>query len=267
MKPVLSHLNEAIEQLTKAGIESPQLDAEVLLAHVLGCERHELYTATTGYLLPYGNLEVFKSYVERRLKNEPIAYIVGYKEFWSLKLKVTPSVLIPRPATENLVEKALKLLGHRPATILDLCTGSGAIAAALAKELPTAKIVAADISEEALQVAKENLKFAGDRVTLIQSNLFEKITGKFDLILSNPPYIPREVVLNLDPDITNYEPHLALDGGEDGLDFIQKIRQDAPNFLKETGWLILENGASGLKVEIWNVSSLKEGSPSTALSI
>ena len=215
----------------------------------------------------------FESYVQRRIKNEPIAYIVGYKEFWSLKIKVTPAVLIPRPATENLVEKAVGILDRGLWTvdngpkILDLCTGSGAIAAALAKELPTAKIVAADISEEALQVAKENLKFAEDRVTLIQSNLFEKITGKFDLILSNPPYIPREVVLNLDPDITNYEPHLALDGGEDGLDFIQKIRQDAPNFLKETGWLILENGASGLKVEIWNVSSLKAGSPSTALSV
>ncbi|MBI5299617.1 MAG: peptide chain release factor N(5)-glutamine methyltransferase, partial [Deltaproteobacteria bacterium] len=203
MKPVLSHLNEAIEQLTKAGMESPQLDAEVLLAHALGCERHEVYctphppkswrmlrdpakpgldAATTGYLLPYGNLEVFKSYVERRLKNEPIAYIVGYKEFWSLKIKVTPAVLIPRPATENLVEKALEILdhglwtvNHRP-KILDLCTGSGAIAAALAKELPTANIVAADISAEALQVAKENLKFAEDRVTLVQSNLFEKIT-------------------------------------------------------------------------------------------
>lgn len=274
MKPVLLYLEEAVQSLTKGKIDTPRLDAEVLLAHALGCERHELYTAATEYLLLYGKLEIFKNYLSRRLRNEPVAYIVGYKEFWSLRLKVTPAVLIPRPETESLVEKALAILDQRGKReeggwdILDLCTGSGAIAAALAKELPNARITAADISEEALAVAGENLQFAADRVRLVQSSLFEKMAGTFDLIVSNPPYIPTHIVANLDPDITDYEPHRALDGGRDGLDFVAKIRQDAPNFLKPDGWLVLENGANGkVDIQIWNTSSLREASPSTASSI
>ncbi|MDZ4224810.1 MAG: peptide chain release factor N(5)-glutamine methyltransferase, partial [bacterium] len=171
-----------------------------------------------------------------------------FKEFWSLNIKVTPAVLIPRPETEALVEKALEKLVHSPLsivpgpTILDLCTGSGCIAAALATELPEAQITVADISNEALDVARQNLEFAKDRVTFIQSDLFEKIEGRFDLIVSNPPYIPSSQMKQLSPEILRYEPCLALDGGPDGLDFIAKIKQTAPQFLNPKGWLVVEAG-------------------------
>src|SRR3989338_1492598 len=152
MKYIINLLEEAIKKLEQADIETPKLDAEVLLAHALGCERHELYTST-GYLLTYARQKLFEEYVERRKKREPVAYIRGFKEFWSINIKVTPAVLIPRPETEAVVEKALKILDqglwikdHGP-EILDLCTGSGCIAAALAKEIPNAKIVVTDISE------------------------------------------------------------------------------------------------------------------------
>ncbi|OGQ06395.1 MAG: protein-(glutamine-N5) methyltransferase, release factor-specific [Deltaproteobacteria bacterium RIFCSPLOWO2_01_44_7] len=247
-------LEKAEQQLYDVGCETPRLDAEVLLAYVLGCERHEIYTATTRYLVPGGKLEVFKSYIERRLKREPVAYIVGYKEFWSIKIKVTPAVLIPRPETEEVVEKALKILDqglwikdHGP-EILDLCTGSGCIAAALAKEIPNAKIVVTDISEDALEVARQNLAFANGRIQFIKSDLFENVKGQFDLIVSNPPYIPTQAIQKLEPEITQFEPKLALDGGSDGLDFVRRIRQDAPKFLKTGGQLILENGP---EIEIW----------------
>ena len=252
-------LNQAVKILEKAGVETPQLDAEVLLAHALGCERHELYTATTRYLVPGGKEKVFEGYVERRCRREPVAYIRGFKEFWSINIKVTPAVLIPRPETEAVVEKAVELMDHGlwtmdrgPKTILDLCTGSGCIAAALATELPGAQITVADISEEALKIARQNLKFAKGRVTFLQSNLFEKIplpsTGKFDLIVSNPPYIPTAQCNDLMPEVSKFEPRIALDGGRDGLDFVRKIRQDAHNFLKPNGWLVIENGP---EIETW----------------
>ena len=277
-------LNQAVKTLEKAGVETPKLDAEVLLAHALGCERHELYTKNiTGCQAPGDDFEKFRTYIQRRCKREPVAYIRGFKEFWSLKIKVTPAVLIPRPETETLVEKVVEILrpstglrasgnrsghgessipGHgepvEPCTILDLCTGSGCIAAALATELPDAQITVADISKEALDVARENLAFAKERITFIQSNLFEKIpppsTGKFDLIVSNPPYIPSTQITQLFPEVSRYEPRLALDGGPDGLAFIDKIKQTAPNFLNPNGWLVLEAGS---EIFIWTNSSSK----------
>ena len=256
MKYIINLLEEAIKKLEQADIETPKLDAEVLLAHALGCERHELYTST-GYLLTYARQKLFEEYVERRKKRELVAYIRGFKEFWSINIKVTPAVLIPRPETEAVVEKALEIIKNPPfippltkggILILDLCTGSGCIAAALATELPEAQITVADISNEALEVAKENLAFAKGRVTFIQSNLFEKIPSQsqFDLIVSNPPYIPSSQMKQLSPEILRYEPHLALDGGMDGLDFITKIKQTAPKFLKPGGWLVMEAGAEVL---------------------
>lgn len=253
-------LEKAVEGLEKAGCETPQLDAEVLLAHALGCERHELFTTPLKEArVPYGKLELFQSYIERRKKREPVAYIRGFKEFWSIKIKVTPDVLIPRPETETLVGRALEKVSRlsslvsRP-SILDLCTGSGCITAALAKEIPTAQFTVTDISEKALAVAKENLRFAKDRIQFIQSDLFEKIEGQFDLIVSNPPYIPTAQLETLMPEIKEYEPRLALDGGPEGLDFVSKILQDVLRFLNPNGWLILENGA---EIQTWNVSSLR----------
>lgn len=252
-------LEKAIGELEAAGCETPRLDAEVLLAHALGCERFQIFS--TWCQAPGGKIRMFKNFIERRKRREPVAYITGTKEFWSLPIKVTPDVLIPRPETEAVVEAALKVFRS---TILDLCTGSGCIAAALAKELPHAQLTVSDISAKAMVVAKENLKFAGDRVTLIQSDLFQNIEGKFDMIVSNPPYVASTEWETLPPEIKNYETRLALDGGPAGLDFIRRIRQDATRFLKPDGWLILENGP---KVEIWNVSSLTAEHPSTAASM
>lgn len=304
---ILEILNKAIQELDSAGCESPRLDAEVLLAFALGCERHELYeiagklerekwllqkdaavagassVATPSVLhinavgarrprslsailslypgcknrLPQLFLEsispaqachqflnTFQSYIERRKKKEPVAYIRGFKEFWSLNIKVTRDVLIPRPETEEIIEKAIKLFPskNQPLDILDLCTGSGCIAAALAKEYPKADITVTDISEGALSVAKENLAFAAGRITFLQSDFFEKVKGVFDLIVSNPPYIKSSDYENLIPEICNYEPRLALDGGIDGLEIIRKIRENYRRYLKREGKLVLENG-------------------------
>ncbi|MBI4224251.1 MAG: peptide chain release factor N(5)-glutamine methyltransferase [Deltaproteobacteria bacterium] len=264
-------LKEAIRELEAAGCETPRLDAEVLLAHALGCERHEIYlgpgTRDQG-LGTEKKFKLFEDYIERRKNREPAAYITGTKEFWSLPIKVTPDVLIPRPETETLVNAALeKVPGPWSLVpgpfILDLCTGSGCVAAALAKELPDARFVVSDISPRALTVARGNLKFAEGRVAFIQSDLFENITGPFDLIVSNPPYVASKDWEGLQPEIKNFEPRLALDGGTDGLDFIRKILQDAPRCLKSNGWLILENGS---EIKTWNALSLKVKNPFTEKS-
>lgn len=247
-------LAKAIVELQQAGCETPKLDAEVLLAYTFGCERYELYTTINRCQALAGSHELFQNYIERRKKREPVAYIIGFKEFWSIRMKVTPDVLIPRPETEALVERVLQILKNKHATILDLGTGSGCIAAALATELPMAQFVVTDISKKVLEVAKKNLKFALNRVAFIQSDLFESVTGKFDLIVSNPPYIPSQELEELEPEVNLFEPRSALDGGRDGLDFIRRIRHDAPNFLKPEGLLILENGP---QIEVWNASSLK----------
>lgn len=247
-------LSAALPLLEGAGIETPLLDGEILLAHTLGCERHELYTTSVRCQAPNGKMKQFQSFVERRRQREPVAYITGFKEFWSLKLKVTPEVLIPRPETEEVVEKSIQWVqtcSKVPGTklhILDLCTGSGCIAAALARELPQAHITVSDISEGALRVAKENLALYKDRITFIQSDLFEKIQGTFDLIVSNPPYIPSNEWEGLEPEIREYEPKIALDGGPEGLDFIIKIRHNISKYLKRTGAAVIENKAD---VQLW----------------
>ncbi|MBI4126003.1 MAG: peptide chain release factor N(5)-glutamine methyltransferase [Deltaproteobacteria bacterium] len=228
MNPKLLH--DAEVKFKEAGIETARLDARVLWEH---------------------DPAAFEQSVARRLQHEPIAYITGVKEFWSIPIKVTPAVLIPRPETETVVEEVLRHIsrgGSRTAPtkntskILDLCTGSGCIVAALATELPHATFVATDISREALDVAKENLGFARDRVTLLQGNLFEPITNQFDIITANPPYIPDNQWPMLAPDITQYEPKQALMAGPRGLDFITRIIEDAPHFLNRGGWLVMEIG-------------------------
>lgn len=255
---ILKTIRDATAELKAAGCDTPDLDAEVLLAHALGCERFEIYTANTSKCQALTDiLPIFQNNIERRKRREPVAYILGYKEFWSLKLKVTPDVLVPRPETEKVVETALKMLQIEPGThcqILDLCTGSGCIAAALASELPHAQFVLTDISEKALAVAKENLKFAEGRITFLQSDLFKNVTGRFDLIVSNPPYIPSAELETLMPEVRDFEPRLALDGGRDGLDFVRQIRHHFSKHLKPSGCCILENGA---KVETWKNSSFQ----------
>ena len=220
-----------------------RLDAEVLLAHVLGVDRAALLARPESELAPEARAR-FEALVARRARGEPVAYITGSREFWSLKMEVNRDVLIPRPETERLVEAALERIEVRaPARVADLGTGCGAIALAVGRERPRASIVAIDVSLKALQVARRNLSRSGnDNVRLLACNWFDAIDAAvFDLILSNPPY-----VANADPHLRKgdlpSEPLLALAGGPDGLDAIRVIVAGARRRLAKNGVLMLEHG-------------------------
>jgi release factor glutamine methyltransferase len=222
------------------------LDAEVLLAQVLKTDRKGLYLSLPNTVSEQEK-ETLQSLISRRINGEPVSYIIGRKEFWSLSFKVNPAVMIPRPETETLVEVALKIFPSRSSpSILEIGTGSGAISITLATELPRASIITIDISFEALLVAKENAFSHGVRsIRFIAGNLFEPLEGEktaFDLIVSNPPYIPTNEIPHLPPGLRDYEPAVAFDGGADGLEFHRKISQDAHYYLKPGGYLLLEFG-------------------------
>jgi len=236
--------------LKKHGVDSPRLSAEVLLATALGASRIDLYV---NYAKPLEDAELknFKQLLLRRARREPLAYITGVKEFWSMELRVTPAVLIPRPETECLVEAALAMMAQRlrpgPGRILELGTGSGAVVIALATEQPQHQFTATDVSPAAVQVASENARRHGadSRIDFICADGFEAITpgGRpFDFIVSNPPYIRSGDLPHLAPEITEHEPHLALDGTESGLAIIHLIIERAPSFLKPGGRLLMEIG-------------------------
>ena len=202
--------------LNSKGILSERLDAEVILASVLGIERAEL-GARPAEELPSEVVANFSGKIDRRSRHEPVAYITGVKEFWSLPFRVGPGVLIPRPETERLVEVVVRLAGKGGVKILDVGTGSGNIAIALAKELPTATITAIDCSEEALSYARENsfLNGVDERIHFVQTDLLTIPDSRFpihDVIVSNPPYIASAKMNELDPTIKDFEPTLALDG-------------------------------------------------------
>ncbi|MFL5244720.1 MAG: peptide chain release factor N(5)-glutamine methyltransferase [Gemmataceae bacterium] len=240
-------LNWTAAYLTEKRSEYPRLDAEVLLAHTLGCRRIELYTRHSEKA-PEEARTRFKELIRRRVEGCPVAYLVGRKEFFSLEFEVTPAVLIPRPDTECVVLECLRLAKYftEPA-ILDLGTGSGNIAVAVAHQLKSARVSAVDASQEALGVAQRNAKKHGvsDHITFLQGNLFEPVSteGPFDFILSNPPYIPSTEIANLPIGVHDYEPHVALDGGADGFAVFDRIVDQARTFLKPGGYLILEIGA------------------------
>lgn len=230
--------------LQKHGSETPRLEAEILLAHSQKCKRIELYT---NYDLELTDAvrATMRDLVNRRAKHEPVAYLVGYREFFSLEFRVTKDVLIPRPETETLVMEALAVMKPLPTPIvLDLCTGSGCVAVAIAKNCPTATVTATDISPAALAIAGENASKhkVSDRVSLVEGDLFTALPGetRFDVIVSNPPYIPSADMATLQADVQQYEPRLALDGGHDGLDVIRRILVDAKSHLKPGGWLMCE---------------------------
>jgi release factor glutamine methyltransferase len=244
-------LINSIQILKKSGSSTPRLDAELLLAHVLDCTRTHLITWPER---PVNNLQLtlFNQLIARRSKGEPIAYILGKKEFWGLELDVAPSVLIPRPETELLVELALEKLDiEKEYLILDLGTGSGAIALAIARERPMAKVVAVDKSEQALNIAKLNKnKLSIQNLELVQSNWldFFKQTennnyykNKFDLIVSNPPYI-RANDLHLLQKNLSFEPQIALIAKDQGFADLFYIIDNAMDFLKPYSWLMLEHG-------------------------
>ncbi|MGC1275440.1 MAG: peptide chain release factor N(5)-glutamine methyltransferase [Planctomycetaceae bacterium] len=237
-------LDWTTEHLKKHGSESARLDAEILLAHTRGCKRIELYTRYDEPLSE-NQRALMRDLVKRRANAEPVAYLVGHKEFYSLPFKVTRDVLIPRPETETLVLEAIELAKSSPAdrlSLLDLCTGSGCIAVAAAKGSTKLAVSATDRSESALAVARENAERNGVAVEFRQGDLFDALPADamFDVILSNPPYVSDGEYEALPPDIRRHEPAAALLAGPDGLDVLRRIAAEAPVRLSADGHLLVE---------------------------
>ncbi len=248
----LDKLKIARHFLFESGIIDADRDAELIISHCLGIKRLHLYKdnpeITKKVLIQIDGI------LKRRARREPLQYIIGYTEFCGLKIKVGPGVLIPRPETELLVEEAIKLVKSYKLKVtsqnscfkfLDLCTGTGCIALSLAKEFQDADGYATDISEIAIRYSEENAKINGIKnVTFLKGSLFEPIKNIFtaDLIISNPPYIKRSDLKNLQPEIKDWEPVDALDGGEDGLDYYRLIIPESVNYIKNQGFLMLEIG-------------------------
>lgn len=229
-----------VEKLEEAQIEEARLDARLLLEEVCGTDRN--------YLLVHGNEPVteenydcYVNCIEKRSRHIPLQHILGYQEFMGLRFKVTPDVLIPRQDTETLVEEAMRSL-HDGMHILDMCTGSGCILLSLLKYSNDCVGVGCDLSEKALLVAEENARELGICAEFIQSNLFEKISGKYEMIVSNPPYIPSGEIPLLMEEVREYDPLLALDGREDGLFFYREIINRAKEYLYPGGMLLFEIG-------------------------
>lgn len=241
----LGVLEWTTKRFSNAGIGAARLEAQLLLAHALGCSRMELYI---GFDKPLGEgeLAAYRQLIQRRLAGEPVAYLVSEHEFWGLALWVDPSVLVPRPDTETLVEIALATRADRaaPCRILDLCTGSGAIAIAVAKELPAAQVIATEISPPAVALARRNVErhSLASRVEVRQGDLWAPVAGEnFDVVVANPPYISTTMIASLPAEVRR-EPVLALDGGADGLTFYDRICGAARNHLNPGGALIVEHG-------------------------
>jgi release factor glutamine methyltransferase len=249
---VLEILNWSTNHLKNHQIENDRLNAELLLARSLNLSREGLYR-NLHCQLKEEEKETLEKMVQRRISGEPLQYILEHQEFWSIDFKVDPRVLIPRPETELLVEQSLLILSGNSfrgtPSVLEIGTGSGAIAIALAKEMKKIFLVATDISRDALVLAKENAESEGVRhqIEFVNGDLFgplrpSKGREHFDLILSNPPYIVRPEIGSLAKEVRDYEPIVALDGGEDGLDYYRRIISGAPFYLREGGWLLLEMG-------------------------
>ncbi len=240
---LLRVLEWTTSRFIKAEIESARLEAQLLLAHVLSCDRVALYTA---YDKPLADEELaqFRMLIRRRLAGESVAYLIGRKEFWSREFKVDRRVLVPRADTEVLVEAVLdRTADFVQGPIADVGTGSGVIAITLACELPQRAVVAIDISSDALDVAHQNAEANGvnDRVRFVQGNLLDSVSGPFAVLVANLPYVESAQIPRLDAEV-RCEPHQALDGGTDGLDLIRELIQAAPSVLADNGWLFLEHG-------------------------
>lgn len=236
------------EFLKKKGSDSPRLDAEVMLAHVLGFERVQLYTHFEDVVGERARGE-YRDLVRRRSEGAPVAYLVGRKEFYSLRFDVSPAVLIPRPETEFVVMEFLAAVKEiEEPMAVDVGTGSGCIAVACAKHKPGARFAAIDASADALEVARRNAArhAVADRIEFLEGDFLAPLAGRpaVDVIVSNPPYITSAEVEALDPGVRDFEPRLALDGGVDGLDAYRRIAAQAPPLLKSGGRLILEIGFS-----------------------
>jgi release factor glutamine methyltransferase len=243
-------LNWTTEYLTSKGIDSPRLSAELLLSHVLGLKRIELYTQFEK-IVTGQQLDLLHGLVNRAGQKEPIPYIVGKTEFYSLELDITADCMIPRPETELLVERAIEFLRSRTGKqfVCDLCTGSGCIAVAIARNYPDCQIIATDISDAALSVAAKNVEKhqLKERIRLLCGDLFDPImpqldVEKFDLIVCNPPYVSAAEFEKLDKNVKDYEPKVALFAGDDGLDIYRRIIERVEQFLKPDSVLMMEIG-------------------------
>lgn len=259
MSTVKQAIYTASQRLKSSGIESARLDASVLLAHVMGIKRENLLLEAEKRL----TAQQYKNYdtlITRRAKSEPIAYIIGKKEFWSLDFAVTRDTLIPRPDSELLIEEALKIAKNmaseriRPLTllnieVLDIGTGTGCLLIALLKELRKARGLGVDISESALKVARKNARFheIDNRAQFRKSRWHYNAKGTFDLIISNPPYIAKHDLNNLMKDILDYEPALALASGVDGMDSYRMISKNIKSKINKGGYVLCEVGKGQAK--------------------
>jgi release factor glutamine methyltransferase len=268
---VLEAIQKSTEFLGKKNVESPRLQTELLLAHLLKMPRMKLYLNFDRVLTP-SEIDSLRELVKRRGQREPLQHIVGSTSFCGFEIAVSRHALVPRPETEMLAELGWNFLATRhssPVTALDFGTGTGCIAIALAAKCPVAKIIATDISADALALAKENAakNNVSERIEFVQGDGFATLeTGaRFDLIISNPPYIASAEIETLQPEVKNFDPRAALDGGADGLDFYRRLATEAKTFLKPGGKIMLEFGdgqADAIKRifedEKWIVEAVKE---------
>lgn len=247
-----------MQKLKEAEIGEAQLDARLLLEEVCGTDHNTL--------LCHGDREVseaaeeqYRRALEQRAVHVPLQHLLGYQDFMGLRFQVNEHVLIPRQDTEILVEEAMRYL-HDGMRILDLCTGSGCILLSLLHYSNDCEGTGVDISKEALQVAALNAELLGIKADFLKSDLYEKVTGKFDLLVSNPPYIERKVIPTLMEEVREYDPYIALDGGEDGLDFYRRIIGGAQDYLKRGGQILMEIGSGQAKAvsELLREAGFKE---------
>ena len=283
---VLEAIQKSTDYLTRKGVESPRLQTELLLAHLLQMPRMQLYLNFERALSP-AETDAFRELVKRRGQHEPLQHLTGSTSFCGLEIAVNCHALVPRPETELLAEAGwqfLSTLNLQPLTALDLGTGTGCIAIALATKCPEAKVVATDVSVEALALARENAarNGVGERIEFLEANGFDfnregrragdpysgaavRRPSPFDLIISNPPYIPSAEIATLQPEVRDFDPRTALDGGTDGLDFYRMFSVQAKPFLKAGGGLMLEFGdgqADAIRrmfeAEKWIVEAVRE---------
>ena len=259
---VLEAIQRSTEFLGRKGVDSPRLQAELLLAHLLKQPRMRLYLEFERVLTP-AEVEAFRALIQRRGKREPLQHIIGSTSFCGLEIAVSRDVLVPRPETELLAERGWTFLNQlstlrssqtgdgstpsaQPSIVLDFGTGSGCLSIALAFKCPAAEVYAVDISPEALGLARENAARHGvaERIRFLQGDGFAAVPeeARFDLVISNPPYIPSGDIASLQPEVRDYDPHLALDGGADGLDYGRRLAVEAARFLKPGGRVMLELG-------------------------
>ena len=235
----------ATDDFRSRGIENPRLDAELVVAHALHIDRMRVILDAAREL-EGEELRMLRELVKRRRGREPIAYLRGEREFYGLKFRVDKRVLIPRPDTETLVDVALARTRHISLSmrLLDLCTGSGCVAVSMARQRPTSKVTASDLSADALAVARDNAyRLGAYNVAFVEGDLFANVKGRFDIVTANPPYIPSGDIAGLMADVRDFEPRLALDGGDDGLDLVRRIAEEAPRYLVPGGVIALEIGA------------------------